>query len=387
MLDYTLELHRTSTHPAVFPFDYEWEEIGPGYIFGSSFGHWDIVHQVYDGFIYDIDHAHKQLLNNIRNQEPNGLVPGSIWMPGGKSGRKKISWDKKDQGHPPVWVSAVDEYLTLSGNDSSLIDFFTALIRQITWFENERKAEGEGFFYNDILTKKWESGMDEGVRFDETASGKWACIDATSHVYSMYHHAEKWAVRLGVSSRFFAERKRDIRTFINDSLYCEDNGMFYDIWAIKDSSLRHVVFENLWPLIVGAIDKNIADNLIDNYILNPEHFLTNHPISTVSVSDPKFELRCWRGPSWNSMTYWVARACVEYGRADAAMVLLEKALDFSAEQFQKTGTIWEFYHPFGGNPEEVQRKPQNQAHNYPCPDYLGHNPLLAMAWLYSDIAL
>ncbi len=46
MLKYVAELHRKSTHPATYPFNYEWEEIGPGYIYGPAFGHWDIIHQV-----------------------------------------------------------------------------------------------------------------------------------------------------------------------------------------------------------------------------------------------------------------------------------------------------------------------------------------------------
>ncbi len=63
---------------------------------------------------------------------------------------------------------------------------------------------------------------------------------------------------------------------------------------------------------------------------------------------------------------------------------LEKALDDSARQFAKTGTIWEFYHPSGGNPEVVQRKPKTKR-NMPCTDYLGHNPLIAMAVMYDNI--
>jgi putative isomerase len=31
MLKYLAELHRKSTHHAAWLFDYEWEEIGPGY--------------------------------------------------------------------------------------------------------------------------------------------------------------------------------------------------------------------------------------------------------------------------------------------------------------------------------------------------------------------
>lgn len=105
--------------------------------------------------------------------------------------------------------------------------------------------------------------------------------------------------------------------------------------------------------------------------------------ATVAVCEPAFELRMWRGPTWNSMTWWAAQGTIRYGRADAACSLLEAALDQSAKVFERTGTIWEFYHPMGGRPEDVQRKPQTP-YNMPCKDYLGHNPLIAMAKLYSE---
>jgi hypothetical protein len=81
------------------------------------------------------------------------------------------------------------------------------------------------------------------------------------------------------------------------------------------------------------------------------------------------------------MSYWAARGCVRYGYFEAAQRLLETALDATAKQFERTGTIWEFYHPHGGEPETLQRKPQTK-YNTPFHDYLGHNPLLAMARLY-----
>ena len=86
MLRYVAELHRKSTHPAIYPFNYEWEEIGPGYIYGPAFGHWDIVHQSIDVMKFYPEHALHQLLNDIKNQEPSGMIPGSIYMPGKPSG-------------------------------------------------------------------------------------------------------------------------------------------------------------------------------------------------------------------------------------------------------------------------------------------------------------
>ena len=386
MLKYVADLHRKSTHPEAYPFNYEWEEIGPGYHYGPAFGHWDIIHQSLDVMNYYPEHALHQLLNNIKNQEPNGLIPGVIWMPGLPSGRDSISWSTSDQGHPPLWPIAVQDYLDLTGDKSFLPDFFSALVRQITWFENSRKAENEGFYYNDILLKKWESGVDEGIRFDNTGMGKWACIDATSHVFLLYHYAGLWADELNIDSGFFKKREDELLKFIQNELYASDDNLFYDIWAIKDTSLRNMAFENLWPLIAGAATKEQADKLIDLYILNAAVFLTLHPVSTVGVNDPKFELRMWRGPAWNSMTYWVARGCLQYGRKDAAKILLEKALDDSARQFEITGTIWEFYDPSGGSPEDVQRKPQTKR-NMPCKDYLGHNPVIAMALMFDNIKL
>ena len=360
MLKYVKELHEKSIHPQTYPFDYEWEEIGPGYYSGAAFGHWDIVHQVFDALVYNREHGLKQLYNDVKNQEPNGLVPGSIWMPGGMSKRKEVRWNKNSQGHPPVWIVAVDDYIRQTGNDTVLKTFYPALVRQITWFENERKADTEGFFYNDILLKKWESGVDEGIRFDETGLGAWACVDATSHVFMMYRYAEKWSHILKMDAAYFSKRKKELEGFINDSLYYAPDQMYYDSWAVRDTSLRNIVFENLWPMIAGAISNERANYLIDNYILNKDHFFTTHPISTVSVSNPKFELRMWRGPVWNSMTYWVARACINYNRPDAAKMILEKALDCTAGQFEKIGDIWEFYHPFGGSPADLQRKPHSR---------------------------
>jgi hypothetical protein len=387
MLVYVAKLHEKSTHEAVYPFDYAWEEIGPGYVYGPAFGHWDIVHQIIDVMPSYPTHSLHQLLNDIKNQEPHGLLPGSIWMPGGTTApgftarRDKVDWSKKDVGHPPVWVIAVQDYVEQTGNKEILKTFYTPLIRQITWFENMRKAETEGFFYNDILIKKWESGVDQGIRFDDTGMGAWACIDATSHVYLLYKMANLWAEELGLNHEYLGRREKELKKFIQNDLYSVEDGMFYDIWAIRDESLRQTAFENMWPIVTKAATPAQANRFIDEYLLNPDVFFSEHPMTSVGIKNPKFELRLWRGPSWNSMSYWAARGCMNYGRYDAVVKILERALDATAKKYTETGTVWEFYHPFGGSQEELQRKPHTE-YNMPCKEYLGHNPVFAMARLY-----
>lgn len=374
MLYYVADLRLRSIHPAMPPFPQPWENIGTGYCYGPAFGHWDIVHAILDALPLNPEHARQQIENNFAAQHEDGFLPGSIWLRDGE-----MTWNK-EVGHPPVWPFAVQAYCDVCSADILPLAYAT-LIRQIGWFERNRKAEGKGFFYTDILTQQWESGVDEGIRFLDTRLGRFACVDATSHVFAMYRYAQKWGEELGKNASEYKEKADALQRFIQDVLFVKETSFFHDIWAVKEPELRCFAFEGMWPLVVGAATPEQAHAVIEENLLNPQRFFTAHPLATVSVDDPRFELRMWRGPAWNSMTYWAARGCMNYGAFSSAKVLLERALDDSAKQFERTGTIWEFYHPHGGNPEDLQRKPHTEF-NAPCRDYLGHNPLLAMALLY-----
>ncbi|MDH7601298.1 MAG: trehalase family glycosidase [Armatimonadota bacterium] len=378
MLGYVAQLHERSIHAPVYPFTLPWEEIGPGYFASPAFGHWDIVHQIMDVLPSEPEHAANQIINNLTNQTGDGMVPGSIWM---KSSPPRWS---KTVSHPPIWPVAAQEYYEVTGSLDILSYCFDRLLRQIEWFENTRKAEPEGYYYLDILNRSWESGVDEGVRFDESPQGPYACIDATSHVYWLYDHACKWAEVLRRDPSPFRRRAQELADFIQNELFDSDTGFFHDVWAVGNPKLRHLTFEGMWPVVVGAASPQQAERVINENLVNEARFFTKHPISSVVICDPKFELRCWRGPAWNSMTYWAAWGCVRYGFRAEARAILENALDDSARQFAASGTIWEFYHPHGGDPLTLARKPQT-GYNHPCPDYLGHNPLIAMARLWQHL--
>lgn len=378
MLEFLVTLHERSIHPPQGHMPYPWEDSGPGYCYGPAFGHWDIIHSTLDAILSEPGHARNQIVNDLAGQQPDGLVPGCIWM---ENGLTKFS---NVYGHPPLWQVAIDELTVTEGNENLIESCFPHLLRQIGWFETKRKAEPDGFFYLDILTHDWESGVDEGIRFLDVKTGPLACVDATSHVYGLYECAARWSKALGKDPAQWEEKAKALRLFIQTRLFSEETGFFHDIWSVNDSLKRCLSFEGMWPMVVGAATTEQAMRVIDENLMNPERFLSKHPLRSVAKCDPRFEMRCWRGPAWNSMTYWAARGCVRYGRTDAAKTLLEMALDSSAEQFARTGTIWEFYHSEGGDQMDVKRKPDTQF-NIPCRDYVGHNPLIAMAEIYESI--
>jgi len=127
MLRYVADLHVRSTHPALAPFAFPWEEIGPGYV--PAFGHWDLIHQVLDVLPVATQHAHEQLLNDVRLQLTDGFLPGSVWMPGSYHAKRHDNqpwFNTSSQSHPPVWVVAAEDYLTLTGDKTSCGNFSSA---------------------------------------------------------------------------------------------------------------------------------------------------------------------------------------------------------------------------------------------------------------------
>jgi putative isomerase len=378
VLEHVADLHGKSVFPPKGKLPYEWENIGPGYCYGPAFGHWDLFHAILDSIPVMPEHARRQILNTLAMQQEDGLIP-FLWM---KEAEPKFS---KDHGYPPVWVFAVDDYCAITGSGELSRFALPHLLRQIDWFERKRKAQPEGFLYMDIVTNDnvWESGFDEGVRYIGVKGVTFACVDACSHVYALYDCAARWQCAAGQDSSIMKGKGSALKKFIQTRLFSEESGFFHDTWSVDDKAKRHFCFEGFWPMICGAATKAQADRLIDESVLNPERFLTPHPVPVVAICDPLHELRMLRGPAWNSMTNWLARGCMRYGRRDAARIILEKALDATSIQFERTGDVWEFYHPGLGPQTAIQRKPDTEF-NIPCRKYLGHNPLFAMARLWSE---
>jgi hypothetical protein len=374
MLEFLAELHGRSVLPAVAHLPEPYESIGPGYQDGRVFGHIDLAHIRLDTLRASPAHVRAQTRNELAGQQHDGLIPGIIIF--GADGKP---WWKTFKGFPPLWVVVVDDYVQHTGEEGFLRQCLPALERQIQWFEAKRRAPDGGFYYLDLVEKTWESGMDEGIRYDVRPAQPAAAVDACAHLYSLYECAARWSERLGIPAGRWRTKAEDLRAFIRTRLWHDGDGFFHDAWRLERPQ-RELAFEGMWPVVVGAATPEQARRVIREHLLNPPEFLSPHPIATVALKDPKHELRMWRGPAWNCMTYWAARGCARYGETAGARRILEAALDDTAQQFQRTGTLWEFYHPSAGEPESLRRKASGR--NQPYRDYVGHNPLFAMVDLW-----
>ena len=379
LLVFTANLHeRSIIDDDNFP--YPWEHLGPGYCYGPGFGHWDLIHELMDQMEAEPENVKLQLLNDIYYQQENGFVPGCIYV---RDGKAEIS---TRSGHPPVWVFAADRYYTRTGDTGMLETLYNALIRQIDWFRNYRHADGEGYYYFDIINDRiMESGVDDGVRFINKPDHLSACVDATAHMFALCDYAVKWAQILGKNCDDCAEERDRLGRYIRETLYDPDAGWFYDAWLRNDPNRFPESYESFWPMIVGAATPEQAKRVRDR-LMDPEEFYGVHPVTTVSRKSPRYEMRMWRGPAWNSMTYWAVQGLLRYGMKAEAKTICERVLDSGAKIFAETGDVWEFYHPDGNDPHTIHRKPYaKNVPDHPCSDYLGHNPYIDMALIWESI--
>lgn len=379
-----LRLTRNSYLAPAGPFEYPWLDIGTGYFGFPCFGHWDIVHECYNLLLFAPQVIREQMEMYLSFIGPDGGMPGTVWGPNERNQgapmdpkeyfhRDGFNWSR-NYSHPPLWPMLLDDYFEKT-NDRELLMFGLdrGLANLAWWKQNRRSLEG-GFYYLDILTRLWESGVDDGVRFIDTPREPRTCIDATCHLAAMMKYLQKWAALLGRDSVRLERDIEQCEALLNKSMWDETTGFFYDIWMTNGSQRKIKSFEGFFPLMTGLADRNQVRRLVD-HLINPNEFFTYHPIATVGVDEPEFELDCWRGPAWNSMTFWIVRALMQYGFKEEARKIGHQALRRSQEAFNIYGCIFEFYNSVGSDQAILWRKQKPVG---ACRDYLGHAPLIAM---------
>ena len=350
------------------------ETLGSGYCFGPAFGHWDLVFALLDSCPVMPEHTLRQLENMLFFQQEDGFLPGAIFF----RGEGDVPPPHWYSTFPPVWPLAVDEYTKYAHDDRAVRLCYRPLLKQIAWFEANRRADGFGFAYLDMFGNDWESGVDESLRCELVPEkGRFPNIDATAQMRLVYDAAARWAAMLGEDGADFARRRAELDEAIQTRFFSDETGFFHDAHLLA-RGLTYRALTGVWALTAGAATPEQADRTI-GHLLEPTEFFTGHPLPFIAANEPGFSLRMWRGGAWNSITWMAVLGCLRYGRTDAARKIAEKVLERTQIAYLRTGSVWEFYHPHGGLPSEMARK--RAPWLLPCREYLGHNPLFAFARL------
>ncbi|MEM6457832.1 MAG: trehalase family glycosidase [Planctomycetota bacterium] len=192
------------------------------------------------------------------------------------------------------------------------------------------------------------SGMDNqdrraGPRHAEAVEG----VDLNVYLAREFDAMANLYARLDEPSAVQSHRQRaaERRERINDLLWDEDAGFYFDRHE-RDDALRPVfTIAGLLPLWDGTATKHRAQRLIDEHLTDPESFWLPYPVATWSKREPDhYQLRrgheCnWRGPCWLPTNYMIFHGLRRYGREDLAETLAYR----TAEMALREEATREFY--------------------------------------------
>lgn len=247
---------------------------------------------------------------------------------------------------PPVIAWGAWFVYQKSGNKEFLKNVLKNNKDFLLWCQrNRRKTEKELYSWHtnpELNNRCDESGMDNSPRFD-TNSDLYA-IDFSCYMANETHFMQKIADELGDkdAADFFCQWHEKIKSEINSTLWCEEDGFYYD-YDIKNNRFNKVQsVASFLPIFAGVCDKAQCEKLV-SHLENPDEFGTEFPIPSISKKDESFGSDMWRGPVWINYNYMISKGLTEYGFGDSSEKIKEKTLAVINEWYNRTGTVYEFY--------------------------------------------
>lgn len=271
-------------------------------------------------------------------------------------------FSKSEYTQPPVLAWAVWENYRLSRDKEFLVGAYDTLKKYNAWLYQNRRLNNGLFFW----AHPYESGIDNSPRFGSSNEGDYremttlAAVDLCSYMVKQNLALLAMATELGKADEAagFGQKALELRDAINDLLWDEETGLYYDLDVTEGKQVRIKTIASLFPLMAGIPDEGRAARMRD-HVMNPAEFNTPFPLPSVALDDPAFEKDCWRGPVWINTAYMVIVGMEKYGfRAEAAELAFGVA-DGVYRNYQIEGEFVEFYDPVLDGFGDLHRKRGN----------------------------
>ncbi len=287
-----------------------------GYFVG--FWAWDTWKQAVATVHFEPELAKNQIRSMFDYQDEAGMIADCIYS----NKRENNYRDSK----PPLAAWSVYEVYKETADTAFVREMYPKLLKYYRWWFRYRDHDGNGiceFGSTDGTEEaaKWESGMDNAVRFDEAKMVKngedaWSfnqeSVDLNAYLCYEYRLLQQMADLIGEKFEE-PDRTEVIRTYFFDS----QNGYFFDR-ILKGDFVRVEGPEGWTPLWTEIATTEQAGKVM-KIIADTNKFSTYIPFPTLAADHPKFlPGGYWRGPIWLDQVYFGISGIRKYGYHEEA---------------------------------------------------------------------
>lgn len=299
--------------------------------------------------------AKEQVRLMFSRQDSAGMVPDVVGA--------DPSGDNFRNTKPPLAAWAVNEIYEATSDISFVKEMLPRLLLYHNWWFTHRDADSNGLCSwgsadGTPEAAKWESGMDNAVRFDHAVMVKsgvaaW-CMEQESPDLNAYLYAEKnylarllaVAGRQEESDRMLAGAEK-LKKLINDTLWDQKAGWYFD----RNAGAGHLVEvagpEGWIPMWAGVVADSVQAGKMAEVITDPARFRTLMPFPSVEARAAGFapEKGYWRGPVWLDQAGFALAALRRYGMVSLADELQHQMLTAPNGIAGKGSPLYENYDP------------------------------------------
>lgn len=266
----------------------------------------------------DNELAKDQMRTMFDYQDEAGMIADCIYTDSAENNYR----DSK----PPLAAWAVDAIYKADGDKAFLKEMYPKLLKYYRWWYTYRDHDKNGICEygatdGTLEAAKWESGMDNAIRFDRTMMLKnspnaWSMdqesVDLNAYLHLEYELLKKFAKVLSVPFK-----EIDRKAVLQNYFFSNRHGYFFDK-TLKGNFIEVYGPEGWTPLWTGLANKQQAERVAE-IMFDPKKFSTYIPFPTAAADNPKFNSRgYWRGPIWLDQVYFAIAGLRKYGYAQEA---------------------------------------------------------------------
>ncbi len=280
---------------------------------------------------------------------------------------------------PPLSAWAVAKIFEKDLDIEFIKEMYPKLKKYHAWWYNKRDHDEDGiceFGSTDgtVLAAKWESGMDNAIRFDDSkilknSEGAYS-LDQESIDLNAYLYAEKLylatladALNKMEDANAYRTDAKALKKRIQDQFYDVEDGWFYDTNLEGTRFIKGAGSEG-WTALWANAATNKQAEAVKAKMMDTEKFFTKVPFQTMSRDHPKFDPMngYWRGPNWLDQAYFGVKGLRNYGFDEEADKATIQILEGAEGVLGKGKAIRENYHPLTGEGREAQNFSWSAAH-------------------------
>ncbi len=265
---------------------------------------------------------------------------------------------------PPLAAWAAYTLYTCTHDTNVVKQLYPALYTYHYWWYRYRDHDHNGICEygstdGTLIAAKWESGMDNAIRFDscivvQNSAQAWSfnqeSVDLNSYLYAEKKYLSALARIAGRNgeAKQLEKEASDLKTNINTFFYDNVRDYYFDRRMPGGRLITEYGPEGWIPLWAGIAAKKqtegVAKIMMDSSFFNP--YL---PLGTCAANHPKINplKGYWRGPVWVDQVYFGLQGLKQNQHQTAATQLQNKFLKHAAG-LMANAPLRENYHPFTG---------------------------------------